>query len=89
MTTDYSLHKKNGGVSRLLNDIISESLKETITETLKEVGKQISAATIAILVGIIVKKGADAAHTWLKNEHNIDIDKSVFEDAIKSANRRA
>ena len=88
MTTDYSLQKKNGGVSRLLNDIISESLKETITETLKEVGKQISTVAISALVGIIVTKGADAAHTWLKNKHNIDIDKSVFEDAIKSANRR-
>ena len=72
----------------IIGDIISESLKEAITETLKEVGKQISAAAITVLVGIIVTKGADAAHTWLKNRHNIDIDKSVFEDAIKSANRR-
>lgn len=73
----------------MLNDIISESLQEAIMEALRGVGKQISAAAIALLVGIILSKGVDYAHTWLKNKHNIDIDKSVLEDAIKSARRRA
>ena len=73
----------------MLDEFFSDTMKETITETLNDLGEKLSTAVITLLVGIILTKGADAAHNWLKNKHNIDIDKSVFEDALKSANRKA
>ena len=72
----------------MLDEFFSDTMKETITETLNDLGEKVSTAVITLLVGIILTKGADAAHNWLKNKHNIDIDKSVFEDALKSANRK-
>lgn len=56
-------------------------------ELIKNLGPQVAKIAFLVVTEIIVNVGAEAAAKYLKKKYKVDIDKSVFEQAMRAVKR--
>ena len=56
-------------------------------ELILKLGPQVAKVVFGVVVELIVNVGAEAAAKYLKKKYKVDIDKSVFEQAMRAVKR--
>ena len=60
-----------------------------MTELIKDLGEEVAKTVFAMIIAMLLSAGVVAAQKFLKNKFNIDVDKTVLEEAMRAAKRKA
>ena len=56
-------------------------------ELIKKLGPQVAKVVFGVVVELVATVGAEAATQFLKKKYKLNIDKSVFEQALRTMKR--
>ena len=80
MTTDYSLQKE---VEEWLR------LGALMKELIEDLGEEVAKMAFQVIIAMLLSAGVAAAQKLLKNQFNLDVDKTVLEEAMRATKRKA
>ena len=58
-------------------------------ELIEDLGEEVAKMAFQVIIAMLLSAGVAAAQKLLKNQFNLDVDKTVLEEAMRAAKRKA